>query len=136
MIRLAAAAGAHAVKFQTIYPTRLVSAQDTKRVEQLKRFQLSFEEYEKLNKVAAEENVLFMTTAFDLETVARINPIVPAYKIASGDNTFYPLIDAICKTGKPILLSGGLCTIEELEKIRDYIYARWKDADVDQALEE
>jgi sialic acid synthase SpsE len=39
---------------------------------------------------------------------------VPAFKIASGDLTFAPLLQAVVRTGKPILLSTGMATIEEI----------------------
>lgn len=134
MIEAAAESGVHAVKFQTIIPDRLVSVQDEARLKQLSKFQLSHEDYRKLSKIAEENDVLFLSTPFDVESVAELEAIVPAYKIASGDNDFYPLLDAVAKTGKPLIVSGGLCTYQELEGIRDYIYAKWKDLGINQDL--
>ena len=55
MIGLAADAGADAVKFQTFIPGRLVSAQQKEWTHQLKKFQLSYNEFGKLAKVAKNQ---------------------------------------------------------------------------------
>ena len=52
MIGLAADAGADAVKFQTITPERLVSVQQKERIQQLKKFQLSYDEFTQLSLVS------------------------------------------------------------------------------------
>ena len=130
MIGLAAEAGADAVKFQTIVPERLVSVLQTERIEQLKKFQLGYEDFEKLAKTAKQEHVIFFSTPFDIESARFLAPIVPAYKIASGDNTFYPLLEAVATTGKPIILSTGLVTIEEIERAIGFIRNKWMEMGV------
>src|SRR3990167_4522183 len=82
LIREAAKAGAGAVKFQTIVPDRLVSPKEKDRIEQLEKFRLSYDQFEKLSRVAREEDVLFLSTPFDLESVKFLEPLVPAFKIA------------------------------------------------------
>ena len=114
MIHAAAQAGADAVKFQTIVPERFVRASQVERMVQLQRFALSYEEFTQLKTVADETGVLFLSTPFDLESVAFLNGLVPAFKIASGDNTFYPLLQAIAQTGKPAILSTGLADLEQV----------------------
>jgi N-acetylneuraminate synthase/N,N'-diacetyllegionaminate synthase len=114
LIGLAARAGAGAVKFQTIVPERLVSPANQARIQQLKRFQLSYEDFHRLSQVARRENILFLSTPFDIESALFLEPLVPAYKIASGDNNFLPLLETVAKTGKPIILSTGLASLEEL----------------------
>ena len=134
MIRLAAKAGAGAVKFQTIIPERLVSPMQKDRIRQLKRFHLSYEEFEKLSKIAKCENILFLSTPFDIESVYFLNSIVPAFKIASGDNNFFQLIDIIAQTGKPIILSAGLIDIEQIIEIKDFIKRIWRKHGITQEL--
>lgn len=107
MIRAAAEAGADVVKFQTIAPERLVSADQVDRVAQLKRFQLQRQQFEALAHIARDAGVMFMSTPFDLECVTWLDAIVPAFKIASGDNDFFPLLDRVAATGKPVLVSLG-----------------------------
>lgn len=125
LIGLAAEAGAGAVKFQTIVPERLVSCEDSERIKQLRRFCLKHEEFEHLVGVAAKKSVLFLSTPFDLESVRFLEPLVPAFKIASGDNNFYPLIEAIAGTHKPVILSAGLTTLEEIKETVDFIRGVW-----------
>lgn len=115
MIGKAAEAGADAVKFQTIVPEKLVSTSQQDRIEQLRRFQLSYEEFERLSKVAEQENIIFLSTPFDIESARFLESLVPAYKIGSGDNDFFPMIDVIALTGKPIIISAGLTDLQEIK---------------------
>lgn len=127
LIGLAAQAGAGAVKFQTIVPERLVSPGDKERIQQLKRFQLSYEQFDKLKKTADREKIIFLSTPFDIESALFLKQIVPAYKISSGDNTFLPLIEVVVRTGKPIILSAGLTDLDEIRRTKDYIYSIWNE---------
>lgn len=132
MVGLAAEAGANAVKFQTIVPEKLVSLSQRERIEQLKRFQLSYEEFEKLSQVSKQENIAFLSTPFDIESAHFLEPLVPAYKIGSGDNDFYPLIDVIAHTGKPIIMSAGLMDLQGVRKTIDFITNIWNKNAIDQ----
>jgi sialic acid synthase SpsE len=134
LIGLAARAGAGAVKFQTIVPEKLVSATETERIRQLRRFQLSYDEFERLGRVAAANNVLFLSTPFDLESARFLEPLVPAFKIASGDNNFIPLLDTVARTGKPILLSTGLQELAEVRATKEFIEGVWRQGGVRQEL--
>ena len=125
LIGLAAKAGANAVKFQTIVPEKLVSPLEKGRLAQLKKFQLSYKEFEKLARVAKKENILFLSTPFDVESVQFLKDLVPAFKIASGDNNFYPLLEAVCRTQKPILLSTGLADGKEIGRTIRFIQSHW-----------
>ena len=66
-----------------------------------------------------------MVTPFDIQSAQFLNPLVPAFKIASGDNNFYPLIEAVASLNKPILLSGGIATLAELQYTVDFIRRIW-----------
>ena len=126
MIGLAVEAGADAVKFQAIIPEKLVSIQQKTRIKQLKKFQLSYDEFTKLSKVAKNEGVIFLSTPFDIDSALFLNELVPAYKIASGDNDFYPLIEVIAEIGKPIIMSTGLMNLDEIKKSVLFIKNIWK----------
>ncbi|MDH3974310.1 MAG: N-acetylneuraminate synthase family protein [Deltaproteobacteria bacterium] len=134
MIGLAAEAGAGAVKFQTIVPEKLVSLQQKERIAQLKRFQLSYQDFERLSEVAKQENIIFLSTPFDIESARFLEPLVVAYKIGSGDNNFYPLIDVIARTGKPVIMSSGLMDLEEVKKSVDFISQIWNKNAIDQEM--
>jgi N,N'-diacetyllegionaminate synthase len=107
MIREAAATGADAVKFQTIVPERLVSSDQAERLAQLRSFALTRQQFEALAAEAAGAGVLFLSTPFDLDAVGWLDALVPAYKVASGDNDFFPLFDRVARTGKPVMVSLG-----------------------------
>jgi sialic acid synthase SpsE len=130
MIGLAAEAGAGAVKFQTIVPDRLVSVAQKERIQQLERFRFTYDQFRALSLVAEREGVLFLSTPFDLESARFLNDLVPAFKIASGDNNFFPLIDVVARTGKPILLSAGLADLDDLKVSVERIRAAWRSAGV------
>ena len=123
MILLAADAGVDAVKFQSIVPDRLVSHKDKNRINQLARFRLTAEQQLKLSQQAEANGIAFMSTPFDLETVGFLDSIVPAFKIASGDNDFWPLIDCVTQTGKPLIISMGLAQTNDAQSVIDFVEA-------------
>lgn len=125
MLRTAAACGANAVKFQTIVPERLVSIKDTNRIDQLTRFQFSPDQFRQLRDEAERHQVLFLSTPFDPKAVDWLDELVPAWKIASGDNDFFPLIDRVAATGKPIIASMGLGKAENAKSFVDFVHAAW-----------
>lgn len=134
MIGKAAETGADAVKFQTIVPDRLVSVRQKARIKQLQKFQLSYGQFEKLARIAERESVVFLSTPFDLKSAIFLNPLVPAFKIASSDNLFFPLIDTVCHTGKPILVSSGLSDHAEIEKTVNRVRKVWERSGIVQDL--
>ena len=79
---------------------------------------LEFEgsEYHELKAYSEQRGIMFFATAFDCESVDFLENIdVPAYKIASGDITNHPLIEYIAKKKKPIFMSTGACSLEEVK---------------------
>lgn len=126
----AADAGVDAVKFQMFTPDLLVAettpvykhVPDRRFNTQRERFRvmsLSREEYEGLARHARDRGILFMCTAFDQESADFLEPLVPAFKVASGDSSFFPLIDYIVEKGKPLLVSTGLCHQHEVDSLAD-----------------
>jgi sialic acid synthase SpsE len=123
MIREAARTGVDAVKFQPIVPEKLVTSVDVDRLKQLKSFQLDWAQYEALSEEARSRGVIFFTTPFDLDSVQFLNTLQPLFKIASGDNTFFPLIESVASFGKPAIISTGLADLALL----DEIYQIWTE---------
>ena len=79
LVGRAAEAGAHAVKFQTIVPERLRRPDQTGALAQLRRFELAGRSSRELARAArASAGVMFMSTPFDLESVAMLEPLVDA----------------------------------------------------------
>lgn len=70
--------------------------------------EFSKRQYKHLQKLAEGLGLIFFATAFDFESIDFLEDInVPAYKVASGDLTTIPLLTALGKTGKPIIMSTG-----------------------------
>lgn len=126
LIGKAAQAGVQAVKFQTFIPELYVSSVDQAKIAQLKKFQLSFKDFERLSKVAQQEGLIFISTPFDLESAKFLNTIIPAFKIASGDNNFYPLLECVAGFNKPMLISTGVADEAVVGAAVDFVRKVWR----------
>jgi sialic acid synthase SpsE len=126
LVARAAAAGVQAVKFQTIVPERLVSATQAARIEQLRRYAFTYEQFGRLAEAARAAGVMFLSTPFDVESVRHLDPLVPAFKIASGDNDFVALLEAVAATAKPVLLSTGMAGVDEVRRACGTVEAVWR----------
>lgn len=134
MIGEAASAGVDAVKFQTFKTEQYVSPSDKDRVDRLKGFELTQDQFRELAELARERGVRFISTPFDLDSAAFLWGIVSAVKIASGDNNFMPLIELVARSGKPILLSRGIATMAQLRYSLSAIQRTWQEHGIQQQL--
>jgi len=123
LVRRAAEAGAHAVKFQTFRAEGIVRARDEARFAQLRGYELEPEVVRELAELAHSLGLAFMSTPLDLEAVELLQPLVDAYKIASGDNDFFPLLESVGRTGKPVVVSTGLVDIEGARTAKEAVEA-------------
>ena len=113
-VQAAAEAGASAVKLQTFQTTKFLSA-DNFDTKERQKYELSFEELEKLNSVAKKCNLDFFSTPFDNESVAILSKLgVGLFKLASADINNIPLINEIKKASKPVIISTGYSNIQEI----------------------
>lgn len=123
MIIEAAKAGAGAIKFQThIADKEMVESSITADYVGesifglIKRMELSKEEHKKLMDCSKKNDILFLSTPFCKEAVDLLDELeVPAFKIGSGELTNLSLLEYIAKKGKPIILSTGMSSINEIE---------------------
>ena len=115
MVSAAARAGVDAVKFQSFTAkglTHEVLAAD--QHEFFQRFELSVDEHRQLAALCHDSGVDFMSTPFDFRMADLLAEIgVPAFKIASSDLTFLPLIEHIAGFGKPMFISTGMGNVAE-----------------------
>lgn len=124
-IELAAQAGADAVKFQHLVHDKI--AADTivyeewqgKKIGAFSEFykssEMPFEWTEKLVEHAKKNNIMFLSTPFDVEAVDILEKAgVPAYKIASYELTDDILLRYVAKKMKPIIISTGMAYLEEV----------------------
>ena len=115
MVAAAADAGADAVKVQVIAPDHLVNIAQEERIAQLTRFRLPLSTFEDMARLARSRDMQFMASAFDLESLDSIFDSVSAVKIASSDLNFVQLLAAAASKGKPIILSTGMGTMDEVK---------------------
>jgi len=79
-------------------------------------------EYRELQAYARELGVDFFSTAFDLASADFLESLdVPAYKMASGDIKSLPLLRHVASFGKPIIMSTGGATIEDVQRAYDAV---------------
>jgi len=116
MIELAASVGADYIKFQSYTPRRYIAANDLTRFQRVTAFSLSIKEFECLYELALKLKIQFLSTPVTEDWVTLLNPMCSAFKIASGDITFKPVIKKAAQTGKPIIISTGAATIEEIDQ--------------------
>ncbi len=116
MLALAAQSGADAVKFQSFTPERYVSTDDPVRIERYRKFALDERAHGRLADEAKKLGVAFFSTPVSEDWLPLLNKLGAAIKIASGDLTFEPVIRAAAAAGKPMILSTGLGTVEEIDQ--------------------
>lgn len=114
--------GLDAVKFQTYKAETLLNPvkPDGHRwaaYDVVSKHELPLEWHRELFEYAEKLDVEFITTPFSLEILDELNNIgLGAFKIASGDLTFSPLLEKIAVYGKPVILSTGMAYMEEIEE--------------------
>ncbi|MDD5186780.1 MAG: N-acetylneuraminate synthase family protein [Methanoregula sp.] len=134
LVHAAADCGVDGVKFQTYKTEKFVSFSDSARFERLKSFELTYSQFSRLSELAHSLGILFISTPLDLESAKFLNSIVDAYKIASGDNNFYPLFNEVAKTGKPVIISTGASDPERIDNAVSFLEKGWKRYDKKNAL--
>jgi len=121
----AIAAGCNAVKFQKRTPELCVPKdqwnieRDTPwgRITYLEyrhKVELSFEDYLEIDRYCYEKGIEWFASPWDEEAVH-------IYKAASASLTDFTMLEAIKKTGKPIMISTGMSTLEELDGALDFM---------------
>jgi N-acetylneuraminate synthase len=126
MVRRAGAMGVSAVKFQTYKADRLAVRRspaywDTSQEATPTQYELFSKydrfgepDYRRLAEECAAVGLDFLTSPFDVEAVGWLEDLVPMWKVASGDITNVRLLRRLGVTGKPVLLSTGASTIDEI----------------------
>lgn len=134
LVDAAKKAGVDCIKFQTFKSNNLVShtAQkaeyqknttgDGSQVDMLKKLELSYDEFLDLKDYCDKVGICFLSTPFDFDSIIFLNSInMPFWKIPSGEVTNYPYLVALAKTGKPVVMSTGMCTMSEIQTAIDVL---------------
>jgi N-acetylneuraminate synthase len=129
----AAAAGADAVKFQKRNPEQSTPAhmRDKRRqtpwgemsyLEYRYRVEFGRPEYEAIAAYAAELGLDWFASPWDVDSVAFLEDLgAPAHKVASACLTNTAVLEAIAATGKPVIMSTGMATIEDVDRAVDVV---------------
>lgn len=114
LITKASEINADAIKFQT-YITEDFVGEKSPYFKLFKKYELSFEEFEELSDLSSELGIIFLSTPLDFQSADFLDKIgVPAFKVASGDLTNYPFLKHLSTKHKPIILSTGMASLEEV----------------------
>lgn len=122
-------AGADIIKFQTFKLDSIVSkfaemadyqkdnmGMVESQKEMLKKITLPYEDFCELYKYCKNKDIQFLSTPFDIESIHFLNDMVSFWKIPSGEVTNYPYLVEIAKTGKPVVMSTGMCELQEIDE--------------------
>lgn len=130
LVDIAIEAGADCVKFQTFITENVISkfaekaeyqkqntGTDESQFDMVKKLELSFEEFRNIKKYCDKKGILFLSTPFDLDSIEFLETLhIPLWKIPSGEITNLPYLTKIAKTGKDIIMSTGMCQMQEIKE--------------------
>ena len=133
LAELACKSGADAVKFQIYSADSLVSKmEEPKRHAHFKKLELLPEQHIALAEICRDNGVTYTASVWDMNALEWIDPYMKFYKIGSGDLTAYPILEKIARIGKPIIVSTGLATLEEIKGTVQFLQSindRYKQRD-------
>lgn len=131
IVDAAAEAGAHAVKLQTYTPDTMTINQENglftiedkdslwsgrNLYDLYKEAHTPWEWHKQIFEHARKKGLIIFSTPFDETAVDFLEDLnVSAYKVASFENTDWPLLKKVAQTGKPVIMSTGLGTLSDLD---------------------
>lgn len=130
LVDKAVEAGVDYIKFQTFkteklvaksaqmasYQKRNIGTDDNFQFAMLKKLELSPEQHEELIVYCKEKGIKFFSTAFDLDSIDYLHSLnLGLWKIPSGEITNYPYIKKIAQYGEPVIVSTGMCEMQDIE---------------------
>jgi len=133
LIDVAADAGAQAVKFQKRTPEISTPVDMRDKIRQTPwgemtyldyRYRVEFdrEQYQKVAQHAAERGLQWFASPWDVPSVEFLEDLeVPTHKVASASLTDTELLGELARTGKPIILSTGMSTLEQIDAAVDIL---------------
>lgn len=130
MVDKAKEAGADYIKFQTFQPEKLVSkyaqkaeyqkkatGNEESQLEMLQKLALTQSDFRELKNYCEQVGIGFLSTPFDLDSIDFLESLdMDFWKIPSGEITNLPYLIKIAQTGRPIVMSTGMCQMEEIEE--------------------
>lgn len=133
--------GIDSIKFQThiadaessaFEPFRVkFSYEDKTRLDYWKRMEFSLEQWKEIKSHCDEAGLEFMSSPFSQAAVDLLEKVgVKRYKIGSGEVTNFLMLEKICRTGKPIILSSGMSSFAELDESVKFIESFGNDLSI------
>ncbi|MBX6369026.1 MAG: N-acetylneuraminate synthase family protein [Rhodospirillales bacterium] len=132
MVRRAKLAGADAIKFQHHLPDEemlpdapMSSNFQEPLYEFLKKHALSLQQHRELKAYCEEVGILYLCTPFSWRAAEELHTIgVSAYKIGSGEMTDIPTLLRIASLGRPMIVSTGMSSWEEIDHTYEALVAK------------
>jgi len=135
LIDVAAQSGADYVKFQTFNTNKVISrtapkadyqrqttSADESQYDMVKRLELSEEDHHTLIAHCKRKDIKFLSTAFDEDSVGLLDKLdIDFFKIPSGEITNKPYLQKIASKKKPVIISTGMATLDEIKAALDII---------------
>jgi N,N'-diacetyllegionaminate synthase len=127
-------AGADAVKFQTFksegvtaisaelagYQKKNIGTKQS-QIDMLRKYEFEYDTFREMKEYCDKRKIVFLSTPHSYDAIDFLDDLVPAYKISSGDITNIPAIEKIAKKGKPVIISTGMATLEEIRDALDTV---------------
>ena len=144
LVDAAKEAGVDAVKFQIFKSEKLISKstkmadyqkenlkENISQLDMVKKLELSYEDFIKINEYCKEKGIMFMATPFDNDSLDFLVDILKAdvLKIGSGDLNNYPFLEKVALKNKEIILSTGMSNLSDIEGALDFI-SQYTDKEV------
>ena len=121
LVDLAAAANVDAVKFQVFKTGDLICAESEEWINRLASKELPYKAFVDISEYCKKKGITFFATAHDEASLDFLDELdVPVYKIGSGEVDNWPFIKKVAKKGKPVILSTGMYTWEQIKKAVEF----------------
>lgn len=141
MVDIAIESGVDAIKFQSFKTDKLILTDIEKapyqkettagaetQYEMLKRLELQMQQTLEIKEYCEKKHIIFLSTPFEKDSLEELDKIgVPAFKISATDLTNIQFLRQVASKGKPIILSAGMCYLEEVRMALEAIEKINKD---------
>jgi N,N'-diacetyllegionaminate synthase len=126
LVRMAASCGADAIKFQHHLPDEEMlpdsgpladNLPEEGLYQWLKTHAFTLDQHREIKKFCVQEGITYLCTPFSWKAAQEINDLVPAFKIGSGEAQDFPTLERIAKLGKPMIVSTGMCSADEVMEL-------------------
>lgn len=128
MVDVAIEAGVDAIKFQSFKTEKLIlkntdkapyqkktTSQEESQYEMLKRLEMGIDQMREIKQYCDQKGIVFMSTPFEEASLVEMVELdVAAIKIAATDLTNIKFLRQVAQAGKPIILSAGMCYMDEV----------------------